>query len=113
MSMSTLAFVTGATSGFGEAIARRLHADGARVVAAGRRRDRLDALAASLGERVLAFPLDVTDAAAVSAFPASLPAEWRDVDGLVNNAGLALGVGPRSRRRWPIGTGWSRPTSPG
>ena len=89
-----LALVTGATSGFGEAIARRLYADGGRVIAIGRRRDRLDALAGSLGERVLALPLDVTDTAAVAALPATLPAEWREIDVLVNNAGLALGIKP-------------------
>ncbi len=89
-----LAFVTGATSGFGEATTRRLHRDGARVIAAGRRRDRLDSLARELGERVLAFPLDVTDAASVAGLPGSLPEAWRDIDVLVNNAGLARGIKP-------------------
>lgn len=89
-----LAFVTGATSGFGEATARRLHRDGARVIAAGRRRDRLDRLAAELGDRVLALPMDVTDAATVAGLPASLPEAWREIDVLVNNAGLARGIKP-------------------
>ena len=91
--MST-ALVTGATAGFGEAITRRLVADGHRVIATGRRRDRLDALAAELGAAVLPFELDVTDAAAAAALPGSLPEGWREVDVLVNNAGLALGVEP-------------------
>ncbi len=91
--MST-ALVTGATAGFGQAILRRLVRDGHRVIATGRRKDRLDALAAELGSAVLAFPLDVTDAAAVAALPGSLPAAWREVDILVNNAGLALGLDP-------------------
>lgn len=88
------ALVTGASAGFGAAIVRRLHADGWRVVAAARRVDRLQALAGELGERVLAFPLDVTDRAAVAALPSSLPAGFDTVDLLVNNAGLALGLLP-------------------
>ena len=86
--------VTGASSGFGEAITRRAVRDGHRVVAAARRRDRLDALAAELGEAVLPLTLDVTDAASVAGLPDSLPGAWREVDVLVNNAGLALGMDP-------------------
>ena len=86
--------VTGATAGFGDAIARRLVADGNRVVATGRRVDRLDALATELGGNLLAWSLDVTDAAAVASLPGSMPEGWRDIDVLVNNAGLALGLAP-------------------
>ena len=88
------AFVTGASSGFGAAIARRLVGDGFRVIAAARRRDRLQALAEEVGPDLLAFSLDVTDAAQVAALPGALPEGWREVDVLVNNAGLALGLGP-------------------
>jgi 3-hydroxy acid dehydrogenase/malonic semialdehyde reductase len=91
--MST-ALVTGATAGFGEAITRRLVKDGHRVIATGRRKDRLDALVKELGAAVLGFTLDVTDDDAVMALPGSLPEGWREVDILVNNAGLALGVAP-------------------
>ncbi len=92
--MST-ALVTGATAGFGEAITRRLVGAGHRVIATGRRQDRLEALAAQLGrDKVLPFGLDVTDKAAVAALPRSLPAGWSEVDILVNNAGLALGMDP-------------------
>jgi len=87
-------FVTGASAGFGAAIARRLVRDGHRVIATARRADRLQALAAELGAALLPFPLDITDAAAVAALPASLPEAWRDVDVLINNAGLALGLSP-------------------
>lgn len=89
-----LVLVTGASAGFGAAIARRFVRDGHRVIAAARRADRLAALAAELGAAALAFPLDVTDSAAVEALPGSLPSGWRDVDVLVNNAGLALGLDP-------------------
>ena len=91
--MSTV-LVTGATAGFGAAITRRLVRDGHRVIATGRRKERLDALVSELGSAVLAFPLDVTDAAAVAALPGSLPPGWGEVDILVNNAGLALGLDP-------------------
>jgi 3-hydroxy acid dehydrogenase/malonic semialdehyde reductase len=92
--MSMTILVTGATAGFGAAFTRRFVRDGHRVIAAGRRAERLDALLAELGDAVLPFPLDVTDAAAVAALPGSLPEGWRQVDVLVNNAGLALGTGP-------------------
>lgn len=92
--MSLTVLITGATAGFGEAMARRFVRDGHRVIAAGRRADRLEALAHELGGALLAFPLDVTDAAAVAALPGSLPGEWQAVDVLVNNAGLALGTAP-------------------
>jgi 3-hydroxy acid dehydrogenase / malonic semialdehyde reductase len=87
-------FVTGASSGFGAAVARRFAATGARVVAAARRADRLKDLAAELGTQLLPVTLDVRDRAAVSEAVNSLPAEFADVDVLVNNAGLALGLGP-------------------
>ena len=86
--------VTGATAGFGEAIARRMIKDGYRVIATGRRLDRLEALKAELGDALLPFKLDVSDKAAIAALPDSLPEGWREVDILVNNAGLALGLEP-------------------
>lgn len=88
-----IALITGATSGFGEAMARRLIAGGAAVIATGRRGDRLNALARELStERLLTRVLDVTDARAVAAFPASLPTDFAAIDILFNNAGLALGL---------------------
>lgn len=86
--------VTGATAGFGAAFARRFVADGHRVIATGRRVERLAALAAELGERLLPVALDVTDKAKVAGFVDSLPEAWRRIDVLVNNAGLALGLTP-------------------
>ena len=88
-------FVTGATAGFGSAIARRFAQDGARVIATGRRGDRLDALRKELGsEKLLTLEFDVRDRAAVERAIAELPAEWAEIDLLVNNAGLALGLEP-------------------
>jgi 3-hydroxy acid dehydrogenase/malonic semialdehyde reductase len=84
-------FVTGATAGFGAAIARRYIARGDRVIATGRRQERLDALAKELGPRCLTRVLDVRDRDAVSACLASLPADWA-IDVLINNAGLGLGL---------------------
>ena len=87
-------FVTGASSGFGAAVARRFTADGARVIIAARRADRVRDLAGELGPRVLPLTLDVRDRAEVAAAVEALPAEFAAVDLLVNNAGLALGLNP-------------------
>lgn len=92
--MSLTVLVTGATAGFGHAIATRLVQDGHRVIATGRRAERLEALKAELGDNLLPFPLDMTDRDALRALPDSLPENWRTVDVLVNNAGLALGMEP-------------------
>jgi NADP-dependent 3-hydroxy acid dehydrogenase YdfG len=91
--------VTGATAGFGEATAERFARDGARLVLAGRRVDRLEALAARLSSLVPvhAVPLDVRDRAAVERALSSLPPDFAQVDVLVNNAGLALGLEPAHR----------------
>ncbi|WP_340688535.1 SDR family oxidoreductase [Amycolatopsis coloradensis] len=98
MSQKTV-FVTGASAGFGVEIVRRFAADGAKVVAAARSKDRLDKLAVELGENVLPFELDVRDADAVAALPGTLPAEFAEVDLLVNNAGLAKGLEPAHRAK--------------
>jgi NADP-dependent 3-hydroxy acid dehydrogenase YdfG len=87
------AVVTGASSGIGAATARRLAAAGFRVVLAARRKERVEALAAELaeaGHEAEAYPLDVTDRAAVDAFAAGLDR----CDVLVNNAGGAIGTEP-------------------
>ncbi|MFC7736477.1 bifunctional NADP-dependent 3-hydroxy acid dehydrogenase/3-hydroxypropionate dehydrogenase YdfG [Roseomonas sp. GCM10028921] len=90
-----IVLVTGATAGFGAAISRRFAADGARIIAAGRRAERLEALQDELGaEVVLPVVLDVRDREAVTRAVEGLPAEWSAVDVLVNNAGLALGLEP-------------------
>src|SRR5580704_13007798 len=108
--MNRTIFITGATSGFGEACARKFAAAGDHLILTGRRKDRLDALkremegsqsatattsAAPSPEgpaiRVHSLVLDVQDRAAVNTAVASLPDAWRRIDILINNAGLALG----------------------
>ncbi|BCL74898.1 NAD(P)-dependent oxidoreductase [Jeongeupia sp. HS-3] len=89
--------VTGASAGFGQAIARRFVAEGHKVIAAGRRIERLQELAAELGPALLPLQLDVTDRDAVATAFASLPSGFAAIDLLVNNAGLALGVEPAYR----------------
>jgi serine 3-dehydrogenase len=92
------AFITGATSGFGAAAARRFVADGWRVVATGRRADRLQALVDALGaDKVHAAAFDMRDEAAMRAAIEALPPAFRDIDLLVNNAGLAQGTLPAQR----------------
>lgn len=86
--------ITGATAGFGAAFARRFIKDGHRVIATGRRTERLEALKSELGEHLYTASLDVTDKEAIAAFIPSLPKEWQKIDVLVNNAGLALGLSP-------------------
>ncbi len=89
-----IAFVTGATAGFGSAIARRYAVEGWQVIASGRRSERLEPLRSEFGERIHPLVLDVRDRAAVEAAVASLPADFAAIDVLVNNAGLALGLEP-------------------
>jgi 3-hydroxy acid dehydrogenase / malonic semialdehyde reductase len=93
-----IVLVTGATSGFGAAIARRFAREGHRIIATGRRAERLAALAAELGDAVaLTLPLDLRDRAAVERAVAALPPELAEIDLLVNNAGLARGLEPAQR----------------
>ena len=93
--MSKTVLITGATSGFGEAAARAFAKAGWRVIATGRRAERLEALVASLGaDRVHPAVFDVRDEAARDAALAALPESFRNIDLLINNAGLALGTKP-------------------
>jgi serine 3-dehydrogenase len=93
--MTKTAFITGATSGFGLAAARLFANNGWKVVATGRRAERLRKLADEFGaDKVHALAFDVRDEAAMNAAVDSLPAEFAGIDALVNNAGLALGTLP-------------------
>lgn len=92
----TIIFITGASSGIGEATARACAAEGAHLILAARRVDRVaalaDELAAAHGIETLACRLDVRDAAAVATTLANLPERWQPIEVLVNNAGLSRGL---------------------
>lgn len=93
--MTRTALITGATSGFGAAAVHRFAQAGWRVIATGRRADRLQPLVQAYGpERVHAAVFDVRDSAAMEAALAALPPEFAAIDLLVNNAGLAQGTAP-------------------
>ena len=105
-----IVLVTGATAGFGECITRRFIQQGHKVIATGRRQERLqelkdeledtdmrnlaEMLKDELGDNLYIAQLDVRNRAAIEEMLASLPAEWSNIDILVNNAGLALGMEP-------------------
>jgi len=96
--MNKLSLITGATSGFGEAIARKFAANGHSLIIAGRRTERLEALATELrnshSTQVLPLTLDVRDRDQVTQTINALGDEWKNIDVLVNNAGLASGANP-------------------
>lgn len=90
-----IALITGATSGIGEACARKFHAAGYKVIITGRNVEKINQLCDEFG-RGMCYPLvfDVRDREVTRAALAALPAEWQEIDVLVNNAGLALGLDP-------------------
>jgi len=94
--MNKLVFVTGATSGIGEACAEKFAAEGCRLIINGRNVAALDALGKRLHENygtdVLVLPFDVREKQAVEKAVKSLTGRWVDIDILINNAGLALGL---------------------
>jgi serine 3-dehydrogenase len=93
--MTSTILITGATAGIGAAAARRFAAAGWKIVATGRRRERLEALVAELGEELVhPVVLDIRDEAAIVAAVESLPPDFAGVGVLLNNAGLALGSAP-------------------
>ncbi len=89
-----IVFITGASAGFGAAMARTFVKNGHQVVLAARRKDRLDALARELGESALPIAMDVTDKNSIEEALSMLPQSWRQIDVLINNAGLALNTKP-------------------
>lgn len=94
--MSQTVLITGASSGFGQACARKFAASGSSLILMARRGERLRQLQEELSTqcRVHTVAVDVRDAAAVEDALAALPPDFQDIDILVNNAGLALGLGP-------------------
>ena len=100
-------FITGASSGFGEATARKFSSEGDRLILLARRREKLIDLAHQLGgeNKCHLISADVRDKEEVENALSSLPEEFRSIDVLVNNAGLALGLGPAedaSLKDWEI-----------
>ena len=89
--------ITGASAGFGKALAERLVAKGHRVIGCARRLDKLNALADTLGEAFLPVVMDVSDTASIPKIIADLPEGFNQIDVLVNNAGLALGTEPAQK----------------
>lgn len=85
--------ITGASSGFGKATAELLAKDSHRLILLARRADRLEELKATLQTEVHTAVVDIANRAQVEKFFANLPAEFQDIDVLINNAGLALGMG--------------------
>lgn len=87
-----IVLITGATSGFGAEMARKFVQSGHKVIATGRRKERLDGLAAELGSAFFPVAMDVRDKTSINNALASLPPAWQTIDVLINNAGLALGI---------------------
>lgn len=86
--------ITGASAGFGKALAERLIANGHRVIGCARRLDKLNALADTLGDAFLPVVMDVSETDSIPQILADLPDGFKKIDVLVNNAGLALGTEP-------------------
>ena len=96
-SMSKIVLITGATSGIGLACARKFAENGDRLILTGRNEQRLDEIRKELTEKgtdVLTLAFDVRDREKATKCIQELPAEWQEIDVLVNNAGLALGLEP-------------------
>ena len=89
-----IVLITGASAGFGAEMARTFVSNGHRVILAARRTDRIADLAAELGDSALPVTLDVTSRASIETALAGLPADWKQIDVLINNAGLALNTVP-------------------
>ena len=89
--------VTGATAGFGAALCRRFAEAGSRIIATGRRAERLDALRRELGERCHTAVLDVRDRKAVDVLVSGLPGPFANINVTIANAGLALGLEPAQK----------------
>jgi 3-hydroxy acid dehydrogenase/malonic semialdehyde reductase len=89
-----IVLITGASAGFGAEMARTFGSHGHRVILAARRTDRIADLAGELGDAALPVTLDVTSRTSIEAALAGLPADWKGIDVLINNAGLALNTVP-------------------
>lgn len=86
--------ITGASAGFGEAVCKLFVQNGYRVIGAARRMDKLSALKDELGENFLPLQMDMTDKNSINNALSQIPEKWQEIELLVNNAGLALGLEP-------------------
>lgn len=96
--MSKIVFISGATSGIGEALARKFAENNFKLILSGRRKDRLDKLQSELINRfktdILTLNFDIRILEEVESAVQALPEEWKNIDILINNAGLAVGITP-------------------
>ena len=95
--MNKIVLITGATSGIGLACARKFAENGDRLILTGRNEHRLDEIRKALVEKgadVMTLAFDVRDREKATKYIHDLPAQWQEIDVLVNNAGLALGLEP-------------------
>lgn len=96
--MSKIVFISGATSGIGEALARKFAENNFKLILSGRRKDRLDKLQSELIERfktdILTLNFDIRILEEVESAVYKLPEQWQNIDILINNAGLAVGITP-------------------
>ncbi len=89
-----IVFITGATAGFGKAMVKKFVESGDTVIASGRRHERLEELASEYGPQVYPLAFDISKKEEVEAAMASLPESHQEIDILINNAGMALGMDP-------------------
>jgi 3-hydroxy acid dehydrogenase/malonic semialdehyde reductase len=92
-----IALITGASTGFGAEMTRKFVQNGHKAIATARRIDHLKALAADLGPSVLPIQMDVTNKTSIQNALDSLSPDWQEIDILINNAGLALGIEPAQK----------------
>lgn len=96
--MKKIALITGATAGIGEAIAKRMAKEGCRIIITGRRQDRLNRLKSEIEAlyqaEVYTLKFDIRNYSEVEQSLTSLPETWKNIDILINNAGLAVGLNP-------------------
>ena len=101
--MNKIVMITGATSGIGLACARKFAANGDKLILTGRNEQKLEEIRKELadkGTQVLTLVFDVRDREAAARCINGLPTEWQEIDVLVNNAGLALGLEPEYEGLW-------------
>jgi 3-hydroxy acid dehydrogenase / malonic semialdehyde reductase len=90
--MQKIILITGVTSGFGKAIMEKFLKEGHKIIWIGRRKERLDEMQKTYGDAILTREVNIADTHAIQNFFNTLPSDWKNIDALVNNAGLAIGI---------------------